>query len=103
MRFQPQFSCRDGRIDPRLPPPCYFVAAAVNLAVVAATQGNGELVADFATERPALAIAQMMGIARLATANQARMLGDVPDVVAVPNPARLRQRPSLVWKASSRR
>ena len=59
--------------------------------MVAATQGNSELVADLAAERPALAKTQMMGIARLATANQARLLGDVPDVVAVPNPARLRQ------------
>ena len=103
VRFQPQFSCRDGRIDPRLPPPCYFVAAAVNLAVVAATQGNGELVADFAAERPALAIAQMMGIARLATANQARMLGDVPDVVAVLTRRGSGNAPASVWKASSRR
>ena len=43
VRFQPQFSCRDSRIDPRLPPPFYFVTAAVHFAVVAATQGNGEL------------------------------------------------------------
>ena len=63
----------------------------MNLAVVAATQGNCELVADFTAERQALAKAQMMGIAGLATANQARMLGDGLDVVAVPNPARLRQ------------
>ena len=91
LHFQPQFSCRDGRIDPRLSPPCYIVAATVDLAMVASTQGNSELVADLAAERPALAIAQMTGIARLATANQARMLGDVPDVVAVSNPARLRQ------------
>ena len=61
----------------------------VDLAVVAATQGNCELVADLAAKCPTLAKAKMIGIAGLATANQAGMLGDVLDVV--PNPARLRQ------------
>jgi hypothetical protein len=64
----------------------------VDLAVMAATQGNGELIADLAAKGPALAKAKMMGIAGLATANQTRMLGDGLDVLAVPNPARLRQR-----------
>ncbi len=57
--------------------------------MVSATQRHGELVADLAAERPALREAQVMGIAGLATANQARLLGHISDVIAVANPARL--------------
>ena len=59
--------------------------------MVPSTQGDGELIADLAAERPALREAQMVGIRRSATANQARLLGHISDVIAVANPARLRQ------------
>ncbi len=60
--------------------------------MVSAAQWNGELIADLAAERPALGEAQMMGIAGLAAANQARLLGHISDVITITNPARLRQR-----------
>ncbi len=44
----------------------------MNLAMMSAAQGDSELVADLTTERPALGKAQVMGIARLAAADQAR-------------------------------
>ncbi len=60
--------------------------------MVAAAERHGELVADFAAEGARLGEAQMMSIARLAAADQAGLLSDVPDVVAVTDPPWLRQR-----------
>jgi hypothetical protein len=62
---------------------------AMDVAVVATTQRNSELVADLATERPALGKAQMVCIARLPAANQTGLLGYVADVVAIADPPRL--------------
>ena len=92
MRFQPQRAGRNDGIYSDLPPPCGFIAVAMHLAMVPSTQGDGELIADLAPERPALREAQVMGIRGLATANQTGLLGHMSDVVAVSNPARLRQR-----------
>ncbi len=52
---------------------------------------HGELVADLAAERPALREAQVVRVRRLAAADQARLLGDESDMVAVADPPRLRQ------------
>jgi hypothetical protein len=52
MTFQPQGASGNGRINPRLFPPCCFIAAAVKLAMMAATQWYRELIADFAAKRP---------------------------------------------------
>jgi hypothetical protein len=90
MSFEPQRSSGDGRINPGSAPPCSFVTAAVYFAMVPSTQRNRELIADLATERPALRKTQVMGIRRAAVANQARLLGHEPDVVPITNPARLR-------------
>jgi hypothetical protein len=57
----------------------------MQLAMMAAAQRDGELIADLAGERPALGKAQVMGIARLTAADQARLLGDEIHVVAVAN------------------
>ena len=91
MRLQPQHAGGDGRINPSAPPPCGFVAAAVDLAMMPAAQRDGELIADLAAERPALGKSQVMGVRGLSAANQARVLGDRPDVIPVADPARLRQ------------
>ena len=60
--------------------------------MVSSTQRHGELIADLSAECPALRKAQVVGIAGLAPANQTRLLGHMSDVIAVANPARLRQR-----------
>ena len=91
MRFEPQRAGRNSRINSYLPPPSGFVATAMHLAMVSSTQGDGELIADLSAECPALREAQVMGIAGLATANQTRLLGHMSNVIAVANPARLRQ------------
>ena len=47
-----------------------------------------EFVADLAAERRGLREAQMVWIGGPATADQARLLNHVPDMIAVTNPAR---------------
>jgi hypothetical protein len=74
---------------PTLRPPRGFIAAAVDLAMVSSTQGNGKLIAHFAAKRPTLYKAQVMGIRGLTTANQTRLLGHISNVVAIPDSARL--------------
>jgi len=51
MRCQPKHAGIDGGIDAGIFPPSSFVAAAVDLAVVAAAQRHGELIAHLAPER----------------------------------------------------
>ena len=92
MRFKPERSRHCGGVDPGSLPPGDLVTAIMDLAVVSTAQRHGELVAHFAAKCPALCKAQMMGIRGLATANQTRLLGHMSDMVAVANPARLRQR-----------
>jgi len=48
----------------------------MQLPVVAAAEGHRELIADFETDCPRLGKAQVMGIAGLSAANQARLRGD---------------------------
>jgi hypothetical protein len=52
MTYQPQGASQNGRINARLFPPGRFIATAVNLSMMAATQGDRELIADFAAKRP---------------------------------------------------
>ena len=78
-----------GRINPGIFPPRSFVAAAVNLAMVSSTKRDGELIADLAPKRPVLRKTQVMGIGGSATANQARLLGHMSNMLPVANPARL--------------
>lgn len=58
--------------------------------MMAAAQRDRELVADFAAERTALGETQVMSVTGYATAGQTRLLSDVLDVLAVTNPAGLR-------------
>ncbi len=64
----------------------------VKLAVVAAAQRNGELVTRLAAKRPRLRNTQVMGIGRLAAADQARLVGDKSQMVLVADAPRLRER-----------
>ena len=90
MGFEPKRAGRDCRVDAGLAPPCGFIAAAMDLAVVSPAQRHGELVADLAAERPMLRKPKVVGVRRLAAADQTRLLGDEPDMVLVTNAARLR-------------
>jgi len=90
MRFKPQRASRDGWINSGVSPPCGFVAASVNLAMVSSTQGDGELIAHPAAECTNLRNSEV-GIRWLSPANQARVVGDSLDVIPVTNPPRLGQ------------
>ena len=61
----------------------------MNFAMMPPTQGNRELIAGLAPERPGLRKSQVVGVRRLPAANQARLLGNRFDVIPVPNSARL--------------
>ena len=63
----------------------------MHLAMVPSTQRDCELIADLATERPGLGKAQMMRVRRAATADKARLLGDMADMLAIANTARFSQ------------
>lgn len=46
MRFKPECAGGNSRINPAVPPPSGFITAAMNLAMLASTQWDGELIAD---------------------------------------------------------
>ena len=59
------------RVDIQVMPPGYFVAGLVQLTMMVAAEGYGELIADFHAQGPGLGKAQMMRIGWLAPADQA--------------------------------
>ena len=67
-------------------PPRRLVALAVELAVVDATERNGELVADPPAEGARLGETQMVRIARRTTAHEARLACDKLPVLLVAQP-----------------
>ena len=71
------------RVDPRVLPPGSLVAGAMHAAMMCATERNCELIARLAAERAGLHKLQVMRIGRFATAQQARLLGDEPQVLLV--------------------
>src|ERR1700722_3478810 len=91
MRFQPERSRGCHRIQSKFCPPSSLIAVAMELAMVPATKRNGELIADFATKRPLLCEAQMMGIRRYAAAQQARLTHDRLNMLSITNTSRFRQ------------
>ena len=104
MRFEPERASGDAGIDPGLPPPCGFIAVAVDLAMVSPAQGDGELIAHLAPERPLLRKAQMMGVGRSPAADETGLLGNELTVIAVPNPARFGEcQQALVDRVDRRR
>jgi hypothetical protein len=67
-------------------PPSRLVAHTVEFAVVEATERNGELIADPATEGARLSKAQMVRIGRRTTAHEARLACDKLAVLLVAQP-----------------
>ena len=86
MRLQPQAASSGGWIDTNLVPPRRFIATAMNLTMVSATERDRELVADLAAERRCLGKAQMVSIGGPTTTDQTRLLGYRLDVVTVTDP-----------------
>ncbi len=103
MRFKPECAGRDRRIDSYVPPPRDFIAAVMDLAMVSATQWNGELIADFTAESATLCKSEVVGICGAATTNETRVLSDSFDVIPIANPARFRQgQHTLIDRVGSR-
>ena len=86
MSFQPQHARSCSRIDTSLVPPHRFIATAMNLTMVSATERDRELVADLAAERRCLGKAQVVSISGAAAADEAWLLGYRLDVVTVTDP-----------------
>jgi len=74
MGFEPKRSRRAGGIDSELMPPGRFVSVTMQFAMVSPAQRDRELVAGFAAERAILCKSKMMGVAGLASADQAGLL-----------------------------
>ena len=62
----------------------------MHLAMVAAAERNGKLIADLAAERSALRKSEMVGVCRPPAANQAGLLSYMFNMVSVTHPARFR-------------
>ena len=88
MRFEPQCTGGDGRINADLLPPRRLVATAMDFAMMAAAERYGEFVANLSAKGPLLRKAQMMRIRGRATANQTWLFGDEPHMFAIANSAR---------------
>jgi hypothetical protein len=63
----------------------------MKLAMMGATEGNGELVADLAPQCLRLGEADVMGIGRGGAADKTGLRGDVAQVVLVPDATRFTQ------------
>ena len=86
MRLLPQSLGDRQGIDFEIPPPSHFIAGLMQLAVMTAAEGYGELVADFEAERSGLRKPQMMRIGRLPAADEARLRGNKPQMGFVTQP-----------------
>ena len=71
MSFLPKPLGDRKRVDIQVMPPGYFIAGLVQLTMMVAAEGYGELIADFQAQGPGLGKAQMMRIRWLAPADQA--------------------------------
>jgi hypothetical protein len=76
--------CRDSeRIDPLAVPPVALIAASVKFTVVQSADGDSETVTDFPPHHPLLRELDVVGIRRGAAADQARLCGHKPQMVAI--------------------
>ena len=61
------------RVDLEVLPPCHFIAGLMQLPMMTAAERDGEFVANFEAEGSGLGEPQMMRIARLPAADEARL------------------------------
>ena len=83
VRVSPQVASVPQRINGGLAPPFRFIAVAMQFKMMAAAQGNGEFIADLATECAALGKAQVMGVARRTPADQTGLLRHKAHMTAI--------------------
>ena len=73
MRLLPKLSGNAKGVDLEFFPPSSFIAGLMELAVMASAERDGELVADFDSQCARLCEAEMVRVARVATAYKARL------------------------------
>ena len=78
--LRPELVRDPGRLDPGSRPPIHFLAGAVQFAMMRPAQRHRELVTDLLCQTAGLREPQMMRIAGLASADQAGLLGDEPEM-----------------------
>ena len=88
MGFQPKLARQRDGLETGFRPPVRFLAGAVQFAMMCPAQRDGEFVADLEAETAGLRKPQMMGIAGLAPANEARLFGHEPQMGLVPQATR---------------
>ena len=86
MRLLPKPPGNRQGVDLEVLPPGHLIATAMQLLMMTAAKGNGELVADFETQGSGLSKSQVMRIARLPAADQTRLRGDEPQMRLVTQP-----------------
>jgi hypothetical protein len=89
MGFKPQRAGGTGGIEPEFLPPSGFIAVTMEFTMMSPAERDRELVARFAGKRPILRKTKMMGIARLASTDQAGLPGDKTYMLAIANAPRL--------------
>jgi hypothetical protein len=91
MRLKPQDPGGGQWIDSGSAPPRGFIAVSVELAMMPPAQRDGELIADLAPKCTTLREAKVVGITGPPAAEKTRLLSHMPDVLAIPHPARFRE------------
>jgi hypothetical protein len=91
MRFEPKMARQGYGVDIGSLPPCSFVSAIMNFAVVRAAKRYRKRVADLSAESTVLREPEMIGVRRLASADQARLPSNEADMAFIANAPRLRQ------------
>ena len=87
-------------VDPRRRPPGLLIAGAMDRAMMRAAERNGKFIADLAAERPRLQVAKMMRIGLFAAADEARLFGNIAEVLAVAIAPRCRNHEHALVDAS---
>ena len=83
MRPCPEGCCNGKGIDSLLVPPGAFIAAPMQFAMMEPANRNGELVADLPPQRSLLGKLEVMGIRRTPSANETRLTGHKPQMIAI--------------------
>jgi hypothetical protein len=88
----PQGVCDPERINLELFPPCCFVAASMNFAVMTTAQWDCEFITYLSSERSALCKSEVVRIGGTPAANQAGMSCDKFHMLSIADSSRLRMR-----------
>jgi hypothetical protein len=86
VRLFPKLVCDRQGIDFQIFPPGQFIAGLMQLSMMASAEGYSELVADFKPEGSGLRKPQVMRVAGLPAAHEARLRGNEPQMGLVTQP-----------------